>query len=43
MMGIDPEQLPEESKFLLEFDLDLLHRSPVEEQQSYWVRAMKAT
>ena len=40
-MGIDTEELLEESKYLLEFDFDLLHRSPVE-QQSYWVRAMKA-
>jgi len=36
-----PEEVPPESKFLLEFDLDRLCDAPLENQQ-YWVHAMKA-
>ena len=37
---MDPDKLPEESKFLLELDFDTLYNSSFE-RQSYWVRAMK--
>ena len=41
LMDIDPEQIPPESCFLLEFDYDNLCRSGFESQQ-YWVVAAKA-
>ena len=41
LMEMDPEDLPAESKFLLEIDYSSLLRSSFE-RQSYWVRAMKA-
>lgn len=37
----NPDEVPEESKFLLEFDFDRLYRSKLEDQQ-YWVIAVKA-
>jgi len=37
----DPEDVPAESRFLLEFDFDSLYRSSFE-LQTYWVRAIKA-
>ncbi len=41
LMEVDPSELPQESKFLLEMDFSSLLRSPMD-KQSYWVRAMKA-
>ena len=41
LVDMDPDKLPEESRFLLEMDFDSLYRSSFE-RQSYWVRAMKA-
>ena len=38
---VDPEEVAEESRFLLEMDFTTLARAPVE-RQSYWVYAMKA-
>ena len=41
LLEMDPDKLPEESKFLLELDFDNLYNSSFE-RQSYWVQAMKA-
>ena len=41
MVDMNPDKLPEESRFLLEMDFDSLYNSSFE-RQSYWVRAMKA-
>lgn len=37
----NPDEVPEESRFLLEVDFDRLYRSTIENQQ-YWVVALKA-
>ena len=41
LIETDPEELPAERRFLLEFDFDSLYRSSFE-NQTYWVRAIKA-
>ena len=41
LLETDPLEVPAESKFLLEFDFNLLYRSSFE-RQTYWVRAIKA-
>jgi len=41
LMDTSPDEIPTESKFLLEFDYDRLQSSNVEQQQ-YWVLAMKS-
>jgi hypothetical protein len=41
LIETDPEEIPEERRFLLEFDFDSLYRSSFE-TQTYWVRAIKA-
>lgn len=40
-LDTDPEDVPQESRFLLEFDFDSLYRSSFE-HQTYWVSAIKA-
>ena len=41
LIDLDPDDIPPESRYLLELDFNSLYRSSFE-QQSYWVRAMKA-
>ena len=41
LMDMDPRDIPEDSKFLLEFDFDRLRTSDLENQQ-YWVFAVQA-
>lgn len=41
LVQLSPEDLPEESKFLLEIDFKTLRHSGYE-KQAYWVRAMEA-
>ncbi len=41
LIETDPEELPAERRFLLEFDFDSLYRSSFE-NQTYWVGAIKA-
>lgn len=41
LAGTNPDEIPEESKFLLEFDLDMLCKSDLD-TQTYWVVAMEA-
>ena len=41
LVECDPDEIPQESKFLLEMDFQTLYNSSFE-KQSYWVRAMKA-
>ena len=40
-MDTIPDEVPPESKFLLEFNYDKLQQSRLEDQQ-YWVLAIKA-
>ena len=37
----DPDEIPEECRFLLAFDMSTLDKAPLS-QQEYWVSAMKA-
>ena len=41
LLDTEPEQVPQESRFLLEMDYDSLYKSSFE-RQSYWVIAMQA-
>ena len=41
LIETDPEEIPEERRFLLEFDFDSLYRSSFE-TQTYWVRMSTA-
>jgi hypothetical protein len=41
LLEMDPDKLPEDSKFLLELDFETLYNLSFE-RQSYWVRVMKA-
>ena len=41
LLDMDPDKLPEDSRFLLELDFDTLYNSTFE-RQSYWVQATKA-
>ena len=41
LSDVNPEEVAQESRFLLEMDFTTLARAPVE-RQSYWVYAMKA-
>ena len=41
LVECDPDEIPQESKFLLEMDFQTLYNSSFK-KQSYWVRAMKA-
>jgi hypothetical protein len=41
LVDCDPDDIPRESRFLLEMDFQTLYHSSFE-KQSYWVRAMKA-
>ena len=41
LVDLDPREIPEDSRFLLEFDHDRLCKSDLE-TQLYWVRAVKA-
>jgi len=41
LIETDPEEIPAECRFLLEFDFDSLYRSSFE-NQTYWLRAIKA-